>query len=258
MKQITTNQVSYYQFEAWADVKHGFFTRAGGYSESPWNSLNVGGTLGDDPDAVRRNHALMYAALNVNKQRACTTWLVHGVDVVAVHGPVEGRRWLAKADGMITHFPDTPLVMRYADCTPLMFHDPTKQVIGIAHAGWRGTVAGMGRRMVEALQQTYGCQPQDIHVGIGPCISRDRYQVGEEVVGAVQDYFGTVEGLIVRDPDDGTAYFDLVAANRLDLQRAGVHHIDESGLCTATKTDEFYSHRAEKGQTGRFGAIISL
>jgi copper oxidase (laccase) domain-containing protein len=82
--------------------------------------------------------------------------------------------------------------------------------------------------------------------------------VGEEVVAAVQDYFGIIDGLINRDPHDGTAYLDLWAANQLDLQRAGIAQIEVAGLCTASHTDEFYSHRAEKGRTGRFGAVISL
>jgi copper oxidase (laccase) domain-containing protein len=82
--------------------------------------------------------------------------------------------------------------------------------------------------------------------------------VGEEVVVAVQAYFGTVEGLVRRDSTDGTAYLDLWAANKLDLERAGVEQIEIAGICTAQHTDNFFSHRAEKGRTGRFGAVLSL
>lgn len=258
MKPIRNSGLTFYQFDLWPDLVHGIFTRSGGTSRSPWASLNLGGNVGDDPKAVRRNHELMYAALGLSERRACTVWQVHSADVVIVADPVRGRRWLALADGMITDRADTPLAMRFADCTPLLFRDPVQGVIGIAHAGWRGTVQGIARHMVEAMVKAYGCKPSNIQVGIGPSIGPERYQVGEEVVTSVHRYFGAVDGLIRRDPTDGAAYFDLWAANRLDLERAGVEQIEVAGICTAQRTDEFFSHRAEKGRTGRFGAVLSL
>jgi len=258
LKQVRKEGLTYYQFDLWPDMTHGIFTRDGGTSQAPWASLNLGGNVGDDPKAVRLNHELMYAALGLSERRACTVWQVHSADVVIVTNPVRGRRWLALADGMITDRPDTPLAMRFADCTPLLFRDPTSGVVGIAHAGWRGTVQGIARHMVEAMVQAYGCKPSNIQAGIGPGIGPERYQVGEEVVTAVQEYFGTIEGMIRRDHADKTAYFDLWAANRLDLERAGVEQIEVAGICTAQRTHEFFSHRAEKGRTGRFGAVLSL
>lgn len=258
MKRLNQNDIVYYQFAAWSELPHGIFTRHGGVSPAPWDSLNMGGTVGDDAEAVRHNHQLMYATLNVQANRASTVWQVHGADVVIVDGPVRNRRWIALADAMVTDRRNTPLVMRYADCTPLLFHDPVRGVIGMAHAGWRGTVLGVGSKVIRTMAQAYGCKPADIQVGIGPSIGPRRYQVGEEVVADVQAYFGTLDGLIRRDPDDGSAYLDLWAANALDLKRAGVTQIDVSEICTAENTRDFYSHRAEKGRTGRFGAVIAL
>lgn len=257
-EKIRRNGLHYYRFSRWQNLNHGIFTRQGGASQSPWHGLNVGGTVGDDVTVVHENHRLMYETLGVNRERACTTWQVHGADVVMVHGPVQGRRWVAKADGMVTNRPDTPLVMRYADCVPLLFYDPVQEVIGLAHAGWRGTVKGMAANMVQAMIQGYGCRPSDIQTGIGPSIAGCCFQVGEEVVDAVQAYFGTLDGLMRRDPDDGTAYVDLWAANRLALERAGVQQIDVIDICTYEHTDEFFSHRAEKGKTGRFGVVVTL
>jgi copper oxidase (laccase) domain-containing protein len=108
------------------------------------------------------------------------------------------------------------------------------------------------------MVETYGCKPVDIQAGIGPAIGPQNYQVGEEVVDAVQNYFGTTGGLVNRSPVDGTAYLDLWAANALDLQRAGVEQIEIAAMCTVEHNDEFFSHRAEKGRTGRFGAVLSL
>lgn len=258
MQQITHGSLRYYQFDGWQGVRHGIFTRQGGHSQAPWASLNTGGNVGDDSSAVRHNHEVMYAALGVNGSRACTVWQVHGIDTVLVTVPVRGRRWLALADGMVTDRPDTPLVMRFADCTPVLCYDPVQGVIGMGHAGWRGTVKGMAASLVKTLVQAYGCKPADIRAGIGPSIGPRRYQVGEEVVAAVQAYYGTTDGLVRRDSQDGTAYLDLWAANGLDLRRAGVEQIDVAGICTAERTDEFFSHRAEKGRTGRFGVVLAL
>ena len=258
LERVMDGDLQYYRFSLWPQLKHGVFTRKGGFSPAPWASLNLGGNVGDSPEAVRHNHEAMYHALNVRGDRACTVWQVHSADVMIALGPVPGRRWSTLADSMITDLPDTPLVMRFADCTPLLFHDPVRGVIGMAHAGWRGTVQGVGAKTVLTMTDAYGSQPADIQAAIGPSIGPERYQVGEEVVEAVQSYFGTTDGLIRRDPQDGTAYLNLWAANRLDLERAGVEQIEVAGICTAEHTDEFFSHRAEKGRTGRFGAVLSL
>lgn len=258
MDYVTHQTLEYYKFSSWPGLTHGVFTRKGGVSAAPWTSLNVGGTVGDDTQAVYHNHQLMYDALGVKRDRTCTVWQVHGADTVIVDGPVRGRRWITLADGMVTNARNTPLVMRYADCTPILLYDPIRGVIGLAHAGWRGTVAGVSASIVKTMTQAYGCRPADIQAGIGPSIGPESYQVGEEVVRAVQTYFGTTEGLIRRDPNDGTAYFDLWEANKRDLQRVGVAQIEVAGVCTAKNTDLFFSHRAEKGRTGRFGVVMSL
>jgi len=258
LERISQDGIEYYRHVKWDKIKHGIFTRHGGVSQSYWASLNVGGTNGDDDAAVRINHERMYNVLDVNGDRACTTWMIHGVDTIIANDPAEGRRWLAKADGIITNKPDTPLVMRYADCTPLLVYDPSKQVIGLGHAGWRGTVNGMGASLVKTMRDTYDCQPEDIEVVIGAAISQENYQVGEEVVEAVNLYYGDDADLIVRDPSDGTAYLDLWKANQLDFERQGVTKIEVMGICTFDNTSDFFSHRGENGKTGRFGVVMSL
>jgi YfiH family protein len=242
----------------WSNLNHGIFTRKGGVSPAPWSGLNLGGNVGDHHTAVIHNQNLIYQTLNLASDNVCSVWQVHSADTIIVDGPVQGRRWIALADGMVTNCPDTPLFMRIADCTPLLFHDPVRRVIGIAHAGWRGMVAGVGSNTVKAMVAAFGCNPRDIQAGIGPSIGPESYQVGKEVVQAVLAHFGTTDGLIRRSPVDGTAYLDLWAANQLDLERAGVEQIEVACIDTAAHTDEFFSHRAEKGKTGRFGAVLSL
>jgi YfiH family protein len=257
VERLETQGLAYYRFTTMT-VTHGIFTRQGGVSAAPWGSLNLGGNVGDDPLAVRENHRRMYAALAVDGSRACTVWQVHSADVVYASGPVPGRRWLAAADGLITDQPGTPLAMRFADCTPILAYDPRHGAIGMAHAGWRGTVQGMAAALVRAMTAAFGSRPADLIAGIGPSIGPAQYQVGDEVVAAVGSYFGSSDGLIARNPDDGTAYLDLWAANQRDLERAGVAQIEIAGLSTAETPQDFYSHRAEKGRTGRFGAVICL
>jgi polyphenol oxidase len=258
LNRITAEGLSYYKFEMWRDVTHGIFTRQGGVSRIPYASLNLGGSIGDDPQAVRTNHERMYAALDVDEARVCSVWQVHSADVIVANEPVPGQRWITQADAMIADRAGTVLSMRFADCTPILFRDPVRGVIGMAHAGWRGTVQGVAAATVRAMSENFGSRPADIEAAIGPAIGPDRYQVGEEVVEAVQGHFGTLEGLVRHDPADGTAYLDLWAANRLDLERAGVEKIEVAGICTAQHTDEWFSHRAEHGRTGRFGAVLTL
>lgn len=258
MERIEQDGLIYYRHEAWRNVKHGVFTRHGGVSESYWSSLNVGGTNGDDAQAVQENHHRMYSALDVNAEKAVTTWLVHSVDTIVATEPLPDRRWLAKADGMITNKLDTPLVMRYGDCVPLLIYDPVKQVIGLGHAGWRGTVDGMAKSLINAMKDIYDCDPQDIEAVIGPSISQNNYQVGEEVVEATLSYYGEDSDLIKRDSQDGTAYLDLWKANQLDFERQGVTKIAVAGICTFDNAQDFFSHRAEQGNTGRFGVVMSL
>ena len=250
----------YYRFEQWLDspeLTHAVFTRNGGTSRAPWASLNVGGTVGDDPEAVQENIRLAYAALELDGERACTVWQVHSADAVIAGERPPGRRWVARADGMVTDRPGVPLTMRFADCVPILFYDPVHRAVGIAHAGWRGTVARTAISTLRTMQAAYGTDPHDVQAAIGPSIGPDHYQVGPEVVEAVEQCFGTTDGLI-RRASDGSAYLDLWEANRRLLDNAGVRKIEVSGICTASNTAEFFSHRAERGKTGRFCAIIAL
>ena len=260
MRRVNGRGPVYYEFDQWAGndrLAHGVFTRLGGVSTAPWASLNVGSTVGDRANDVERNKQLMYDALGVDSARVCTVWQVHGAETVVWQDSPQPDANLQQADGMVTDQWDLPLVMRFADCVPILFYDPIKTVIGLAHAGWRGTIAGAGASVVRQMVETYGCRPQDIQAGIGPSIGPETYQVGPEVVSAVQAAFRQSDGLI-RVAPDGSSYLNLWEANRRTLQKAGLTDIEVAGICTASHNDEFFSHRAEAGTTGRFGAVILL
>lgn len=261
MRRTGSNGLVFYQFEQWQSGDptpiHGVFTRLGGVSAPPWDALNVGSTVGDDPDAVARNRGLLLEALQLQDRAECTVWQVHSADTIVVDGELRYERVLAQADGMVTARRDVALTMRFADCVPILFYDPVRQVIGMAHAGWRGTVAGAGPSVVRTMVDVYGCRPEDIRAGIGPSIGPAQYEVGEEVVEAVQAAFGTLDGLL-RRAEGGSAYLNLWEANRRALATEGLRQIEVAEICTASRTGEFYSHRAEQGRTGRFGAALAL
>jgi YfiH family protein len=184
-------------------------------------------------------------------------WLVHGTDIVYADAPRPLQATVQKADILFTDNPEVSLFMRFADCVPLLFHDPKKKVIGISHAGWMGTVKGVAEVSIKAMQERYGSNPGDVVVGIGPSISVDHYEVGEEVAVQFREKYGEDSEKILQ-MRDGKIHLDLWTANALQLQKMGVEQIQISGLCTACGLDDWYSHRAEKGKTGRFGALLAL
>ncbi len=262
MLRVMTNGLVLYRFEnldVCCGIQHGVFTRLGGVSAKPFDSLNVGATVGDDLKNVHVNRERMAQAMGVQGKDTYTTWQVHGADVLVVRGNRPQPWPPEQADAIITTECGRPLVMRFADCVPLIFCDPVRHVIALAHAGWRGTVMGVGPTTVETMRDAFGCRPEDIVVGIGPSIGPCCYQVGPEVVSQVRGAFSSVDGLIHRHDRNGCKpYFDLWAANRRALEDVGVRQIELAGMCTACHTHEFYSHRADQGKTGRFGVLIVI
>ena len=240
-----------------AGIPHGVFTRRGGVSPPPWESLNLGSTVGDERARVQENLRRMFAALARPLESRYDVWLVHGARVVCATGPRPDGRPHIQADAILTNRPDLTLVMRYADCVPILLADPVRRVVGIVHAGWQGTVLGVTRQAVEQMVACYGSRPADILAAIGPSIGPDHYEVGPEVAAQVRAAFGERAAELLPRPQ-GRIHFDLWAANRLLLEQAGVRHIEVAEICTACHLDDWYSHRAEKGKTGRFGAAIGL
>ncbi len=250
----------YYQFESLthAPVTQAVFTRRGGVSAGAYAELNVGATVGDDRPNVTENLERAFAAVGRPRSSLFDSWLVHGTQtlVAADPRPPDWER-PPQADIIMTNKPHVTLFMRYADCVPLIFVDPVRGAIALAHAGWRGTLQRVAARTVEQMSDHYGSQPGDLLVGIGPAISAKNYEVGPEVVAEVQATFGDNSDSLIREID-GTPHLDLAAANRLVLQDAGVGAIEDSALCTFDNQQDWFSHRGSGGKTGRFGALLAL
>lgn len=252
------DKLRYYQFDIFSkDVINAVFTRQGGVSPEPWHSLNLSISVGDEPERVAANRVRAFEALGRDPASIHDVWLVHGTDIIYADDPRPLSEPLHKADILFTDNPNVSLFMRFADCVPLLFHDPKKGVVGIAHAGWMGTVKGVAEASIKGMQARYGSNPADVVVGIGPSISVDQYEVGEEVAAQFREKYGADSDRILQ-MRNGKIHLDLWMANVIQLQNMGVEQIQVSGLCTASHLDDWFSHRAEKGKTGRFGALLAL
>ena len=175
-------------------------------------------------------------------------WLVHGTNVVHADTPRDLTEKPPQADIITTDNPNVTLFMRYADCVPLLFHDPKKGVVALAHAGWLGTVRGVAKATLEAMRRRYGTDPRDVRAAIGPAIGPDHYEVGADVAEQIRAAFnGRAESLL--EPRGERFHLNLWEANRLQLEEAGVENIEVAEICTACHPEDWFSHRAEKGKT---------
>jgi YfiH family protein len=253
------DQIKYYVFPTLEEhgLNHAVFTRQGGVSAAPFHYLNVGGTVGDEPEHVSENRRRSFNALGREIASLHDVWQVHSAQVVIAAEPRHPQTPHVKADILITDNPRVTLTMRFADCVPILLYDPVRKAVGLAHAGWVGTLKKVARVAVKAMVNAYHCNPGDILAGIGPSICMEHYPVGDEVVIKAREAFGDQADLVL-EKRDGKFHFNLWKANQLILEESGLDQIELSGLCTACHLEDWFSHRGENGRTGRFGALINL
>lgn len=240
-----------------------YFTgRSGGVSPQWQGGLNWSFSVGDRPENVEENRRRGLAVAGLSPNRAAVAGLVHGRRVVAVTGSepagAGGMRLIPDCDGLVTDLVGFALVVTAADCVPLFFYDPVARAVGVAHAGWRGTVAGVGAATVEAMVAHFGCRPASIRAAIGPSIGPCCFEVGKQVIEPLREYYGAAADELMKPAGPGKAMVDLWKANLLDLKRAGVQEVFAAKECTACGVARLFSHRAEGGQAGRGAAIIAL
>jgi YfiH family protein len=254
--QIET--LRFFQFDSFADphLVHAVFSRHGGVSPTPWNSLNVGATVGDAGERVAENRRRIFSAMNRDPDSLYDVWQIHSARYVIAREPRRDRPY-HQADAILTDVPGLTLLMRFADCVPIMLYDPGRQVIGLAHAGRLGTARRVVQSAVRGMIEHFSCDPLEIRAALGPSIGPDHYEVGADVISAVRKTLPGKADLFLNS-NGGSTYFDLWAANHDQLIEMGIQRIEVAGICTACHTGDWYSHRAENGLTGRFGALIGL
>jgi YfiH family protein len=234
-------------------VSHGFTTRIGGVSPAPFDSLNLGnpaGNLRDSVSNLNENIDRLQAAAQLAGRRRVWVEQVHGNRVaIARDSSFENG---TPADAIVSDDPTAYLLVRVADCVPILLATPDGSAVAAVHAGWRGVVAGVARQAALALAALANMPTRQITAAIGPCISHDRFEVGPEVV----EEFA---GLLGNSPHWAQRHVDLPEAVAKQLRSVGVlpAQIDRTDRCTARDRDEFFSHRRDHGVTGRMAAVIA-
>ena len=239
-------------------ASHSFTTRHGGVSEGYLSSLNLGANRGDRYENVVKNYQIMASALDFDIQNLVLSHQTHS-DIVRVVTKNDAKgldhRLYPECDATITRDPGTALMIFTADCTPILFHDPITGAVGAAHAGWRGTAAGIAEKTVQAMVNHFGCDPKNIRAAIGPNIGPCCFETDADVPEAMISALGDAAKPYISQKGD-KYYVNLKAINALFLRRAGVLSVDIATECTACEHHRFWSHRVTKGERGSQGAII--
>jgi polyphenol oxidase len=240
-------------------VRHGFFTRQGGHSEGIFASLNCGFGSGDDKPTVARNRAEVGERLGVQDGKLLTAWQWHSADVVVADAPWDVLK-PPKADAIVTTKPGLAIAVLTADCAPILFADAERGVIGAAHAGWKGALAGVSDATIATMEEN-GARREHMTAIIGPTISYKIYEVGPDFAAQ----------FIAEAPDNADFFtpstrprhqmFDLPGYLKRRISRQGVGQVSDMDLCTYSDEDRFYSfrratHRNEKNYGRQISAIV--
>ncbi len=264
-------------------IEHMFTTRIGGVSEGDCATLNFSFSRGDNPEHVLENYRRMGEVFGVKPHAFVATDQTHTTNIHVVDAKDAGKgvtreRDYSDIDGLITSQKGLVLSCFFADCVPLYFVDAKREVIGLAHSGWRGTVDAMGACMVKRMQESFGCEPQDIVAAIGPSICQDCYEISEEVVIRFREGFWRetrvgdfceeafdlglhpTGNLLINGKEAGKYQLDLWLANYVVLRSAGVlaENIDMTDICTNCNPQYLFSHRATNGKRGNLAAFLML
>lgn len=261
MITVQKGQLQYLVSPLLEAVPHCFSTRFGGVSEGFLSSLNLGTHRGDLPQNVWENYRILGQAVGFCPENTVFTKQIHSDIVERVDRSHCGRGLLRETeygcDALVTNEPGVVLTVFSADCTPILFYDPVSRAVGAAHAGWRGTAAGIAAKTVEKMQQEFGCKPENIRVAIGPCISQCCFETHADVPQAMIQALGScAEGCIL--PKGEKFFVDLKGLNQIWLRKAGVEQIHIAKECTACEPNRFWSHRRVGDRRGSLAAMITI
>ena len=270
VKQNKSGEVEYLTFpllERTGMVRHLFSTRVGGVSKGIYSAMNLSYTRGDEKEAVDENFKRIADVLGCSLKDIVCSDQTHTVNLRVVAHEDGGKGILRErdytdTDGLMTDEPGLVLATFYADCVPLYFVDTRKRAVALAHSGWRGTVARMGRCVTEKMKEVYGTRPEDIVAVVGPSICQVCYEVSEDVAEAFAQEFrghGQTNEILI-NKGGGKYQLDLWRANEIILMEAGIpgEQIQVTDICTCHNSDYLFSHRASQGRRGNLGAFLGL
>lgn len=266
-----------YELTAWeselGEVTAGFTGRGGGVSAAPYSSFNLALHVGDKPEDVLENRRRLTEALGFTQDAWTCGEQVHGIHVACVDAEDKGKGLHQResafqdTDALVTNVPGILLTSFYADCVPLYFIDPVKKVVGLAHAGWKGTVGLIAREVIQVMEQQYGSLKGEIKAAIGPSIGGCCYEVDEAVMDRVREAFvrldeepSSLQRVAVPSESEGRSMLNLKELNRMIMIKAGIlpSNIECTSWCTSCHDDAFFSYRKHQGLTGRMASWIGL
>ena len=257
---LTYNSLSEINF-----INHAFSTRLGGVSKGEFTSMNMAFNRGDNPESVTENYKRICKSAGFDFDSLTASAQDHNTFVRAVTSENKGvgiykPRDLQSVDALITNEKGVTLVTYYADCTPLFFVDTKQKAIGLAHAGWRGTVGRIGEKVVNKMTELYGTNPADIVAAIGPAISVCCYEVDKPCADNFYALSDLDSSRFVFPKDNEKYMIDLLETNRQILVAAGVknENITVSDVCTNCNSELLWSHRATKGKRGTMSAFMCI
>ena len=251
-------------------VMHGFSTRIGGVSPAPFDSLNLGNPSGvaemrDSAENIQHNFARLFAGLGAANAPMAVVHQVHSCAVALLRAEDEGEysesteaeiqdrfSGQTQADAIVSDVATAVVVIRIADCAPILLASDDGRIVGAIHCGWRGVVSGVVTRGVAEINNL-GIKPDQMLAAIGPAIGVKYFEVGPEVADA---FVSAGLGSTVETAGYAKPHIDLAGAAKMQLRQCGITHIDGGSLCTYDNAVDFYSHRRDRGITGRMAAII--
>lgn len=257
---LTYNRLSQIDF-----IRHAFSTKHGGVSTDEWTSMNFAFSRGDKAENVIENYKIFSDAVGFDYNSLVTSSQDHNTYVRPVTKNECGigiwrEKDMLSVDALITNEPNVTLVTHYADCTPLFFVDTVGKAIGLAHAGWRGTVGRIGEEVIKKMTSLYGTNPKDVVVAIGPAISKCCYEVDRDCAENFYNLKDLDNSKFIFPKSDGKYMIDLLETNRQIVMKAGVkeENIVLSDLCTKCNSDLLWSHRATNGHRGTMCAFMCI
>jgi len=265
MISVTIKGLSLLQFDnlnRFPEILHFSTTRSGGSSEANYSSLNLGLNSGDSPDQVISNRETLCRALEIDSEKFIFPKQTHTANVKVITeifllaGLPERKHYLLDTDAVITALPGICIAVKTADCVPVLLYDPERKVIAAIHAGWRGTAQNIINKTIQKMAEEFGSNPADLIAGIGPSISPEVYEVGEDVYSRFDPAFCRETDPVIKEKK----LLNLWEANRQQLLRAGVPsgQIELARICTLSDQERFFSARRDGAKTGRMGTGIML
>jgi YfiH family protein len=262
MSSINTQPVNipFYKFQNFSRfsfLNHFITEREGGVSVGEKASLNLSFSVDDSPENVLENRLRLASALGLPLEKIVFPHQAH-TDNIAIVDHSDYRDSFDDTDALITNEAGICLTVFSADCAPILLFEPEKRVIAAIHAGWRGAVKKIAGKTIQKMKNDFGCNPEHIIAGIGPCISVSSYEVGDTVIEEVRNNFDTAD-LLLENVKNGKAHFNLPEAVKVSMMEQGVkaENIETAGICTYRESSRFFSARRSK-EAGRFAAGLYM